>query len=162
MSTIEIITNGTNSFELNRVIDRNEMWKLAQEEGYEGTRVSFMRLLDGKVKSSHGYEIKVQKKVPSSNILTSVDKINILKEFPFQLHIVNAKTEIYGTLPVHCGRMQITPLTNGLYSIMILPKKGFSHAEVIKNVGFGQAKSQYVRVGKLTSAEVISLVKHLG
>lgn len=160
--TIEIITNGLNGFELNRTLERTEMWKEAQEAGFEGSRTSFFRLVDGKVESTCGYNIKKQQVVMQSQKVTeAIDKVAALKAFDFETHIVEANTETYGTVNVNCGRVQINPLNNGMFSVLVLPKKGFSVKDAAKMAGIGKEKAQYVQVGKLTAAEVTGLVNRL-
>lgn len=157
---IEIVTNGVNSFEINRVMDKNQLWKVAQEEGFEGDRTSFLRLVEGKIKSSHGYTIQTQN-VVRPNSLSSADKIKLLKDFRFPVHIVDAATETYATIKVNCGRAQINPLNNGMFSVMVLPHKGVSPEDIVKEIGIGKGRSQYAQFGKLTAAEVASLIERL-
>lgn len=159
--SIQIITNGLNSFELNTDLTKAEMWKLAQEEGFEGGRTSFMNLLNGKVEVACGYSIKVQTVVEQSPNVAAVDKVAALKGFTFETHVVEAKTETYGTVLVKCGRVQLNPLNNGTFSVMVLPKKGYCVDDAAAMMGFGKVKTQYVQAGKLTKAEVESLVKTL-
>lgn len=159
--SIQIITNGLNSFELNANLTKAEMWKVAQEEGFEGGRTSFMNLLNGKVEVACGYSIKTQQVVEQSPNVAAVDKVAALKAFSFETHVVEAKTETYGTVLVKCGRVQVNPLNNGNYSVLVLPKKGYCVNDAHQLMGFGKVKSQYVQAGKLTKAEVESLVKTL-
>ncbi|AIX13071.1 hypothetical protein HWB57_gp073 [Erwinia phage vB_EamM-Bue1] len=160
--SIQIITNGVNSFELNADLTKSEMWKVAQEEGFEGGRTSFMNLLNGKVEVACGYSIKIQTVVEqSAKVIAKIDKVAALKAFDFSTHIVEAKTETYGTVLVKCGRVQINPMNNGTYSVMVLPKKGYSVKDAADMIGAGTEKNQYVQVGKLSASEVTALVNRL-
>lgn len=163
--SIEIITNGLNSFELNREISKGDMWKVAQEAGFEGGRTSFMNLLNGKVAVACGYSIEIQVLVEQTETVkavnSAIDKVAALKQFSFETHVVKAKTETYGTVQVKCGRIQLNPLNNGTYSVMVLPKKGYVVEDVFNMMGYGKVKSQYVQVGKLMHGEIEKLVKTL-
>jgi len=161
-NSIEIVTNGLNSFELNRDLPKADLWKLAQEEGFEGGRTSFMNLINGKVEVACGYKISIQIVVPQSPVVAaSTNKVAALKAFSFSTHIVEAKTETYGTVQVKCGRVQLNPLNNGSFSVLVLPKKGYCVNDAADLMGFGVIKSQYVQAGKLTMSEVEDLVAKL-
>lgn len=160
--SIEIITNGLNSFDLNRDLTKAEMWKVAQEAGFDGGRTSFMNLLSGKSEVACGYKITVQIIAEqSAKVSEAIDKVVALKTLKLNAHIVEAKTETYGTVQVKCGRVQLNPLNNGTFSVLVLPKKGYSVEDAFNMVGFGKVKTQYVQAGKLSAAEVTTLITKL-
>lgn len=124
MKTIKtIITNGSVSFELNTEVSKAEMFRIAQEAGFQGGKTSFMNLLSGKTETACGFTMKDQIVVDQAVVAKSSDKVSMLKMFGLNIHIVEAKTETYGTLNVGKGRVQLNPLNNGTYSVMVFPKK---------------------------------------
>lgn len=124
MKTIKtIITNGSVSFELNTEVSKAEMFRIAQEAGFQGGKTSFMNLLSGKTETACGFTMKDQIVVDQAVVAKSSDKVSMLKMFGLDIHIVEAKTETYGTLNVGKGRVQLNPLNNGTYSVMVFPKK---------------------------------------
>ena len=123
MKTIKtIITNGSVSFELNTEVSKAEMFRIAQEAGFQGGKTSFMNLLSGKTETACGFTMKDQIVVDQAVVAKSSDKVSMLKMFGLDIHIVEAKTETYGTLNVGKGRVQLNPLNNGTYSVMVFPK----------------------------------------
>lgn len=161
MKTIKtIITNGSVSFELNTEVSKAEMFRIAQEAGFQGGKTSFMNLLSGKTETACGFTMKDQIVVDQVVVAKSSDKVSMLKMFGLNIHIVEAKTETYGTLNVGKGRVQLNPLNNGTYSVMVFPKKGYDNTDILKAVG-GDSKSQYVKMGKLTLIEVQNMIERL-
>ena len=161
MKTIKtIITNGSVSFELNTEVSKAEMFRIAQEAGFQGGKTSFMNLLSGKTETACGFTMKDQIVVDQAVVAKSSDKVSMLKMFGLNIHIVEAKTETYGTLNVGKGRVQLNPLNNGTYSVMVFPKKGYDNTDILKAVG-GDSKSQYVKMGKLTLIEVQKMIERL-
>ncbi|AUV59122.1 hypothetical protein HOS86_gp006 [Klebsiella phage vB_KpnM_KpS110] len=161
MKTIKtIITNGSVSFELNTEVSKAEMFRIAQEAGFQGGKTSFMNLLSGKTETACGFTMKDQIVVDQAVVAKSSDKVSMLKMFGLNIHIVEAKTETYGTLNVGKGRVQLNPLNNGTYSVMVFPKKGYDNTDILKAVG-GDSKSQYVKMGKLTLIEVQNMIERL-
>lgn len=161
MKTIKtIITNGSVSFELNTEVSKAEMFRIAQEAGFQGGKTSFMNLLSGKTEPACGFTMKDQIVVDQAVVAKSSDKVSMLKMFGLDIHIVEAKTETYGTLIVGKGRVQLNPLNNGTYSVMVFPKKGYDNTDILKAVG-GDSKSQYVKMGKLTLIEVQNMIERL-
>ncbi|UPW36094.1 hypothetical protein T751_00071 [Klebsiella phage T751] len=161
MKTIKtIITNGSVSFELNTEVSKAEMFRIAQEAGFQGGKTSFMNLLSGKTETACGFTMKDQIVVDQAVVSKSSDKVSMLKMFGLNIHIVEAKTETYGTLNVGKGRVQLNPLNNGTYSVMVFPKKGYDNTDILKAVG-GDSKSQYVKMGKLTLIEVQNMIERL-
>ncbi len=161
MKTIKtIITNGSVSFELNTEVSKAEMFRIAQEAGFQGGKTSFMNLLSGKTEIACGFTMKDQIVVDQAVVAKSSDKVSMLKMFGLNIHIVEAKTETYGTLNVGKGRVQLNPLNNGTYSVMVFPKKGYDNTDILNAVG-GDSKSQYVKMGKLTLIEVQNMIERL-
>lgn len=161
MKTIKtIITNGSVSFELNTEVSKAEMFRIAQEAGFQGGKTSFMNLLSGKTETACGFTMKDQIVVDQAVVAKSSDKVSMLKMFGLDIHIVEAKTETYGTLNVGKGRVQLNPLNNGTYSVMVFPKKGYDNTDILNAVG-GDSKSQYVKMGKLTLIEVQNMIERL-
>ncbi|WVX98348.1 hypothetical protein PLAPEKGO_00049 [Klebsiella phage KP6] len=161
MKTIKtIITNGSVSFELNTEVSKAEMFRIAQEAGFQGGKTSFMNLLSGKTETACGFTMKDQIVVDQAVVAKSSDKVSMLKMFGLNIHIVEAKTETYGTLNVGKGRVQLNPLNNGTYSVMVFPKKGYDNTDILNAVG-GDSKSQYVKMGKLTLIEVQNMIERL-
>lgn len=161
MKTIKtIITNGSVSFELNTEVSKAEMFRIAQEAGFQGGKTSFMNLLSGKTEIACGFTMKDQIVVDQAVVAKSSDKVSMLKMFGLNIHIVDAKTETYGTLNVGKGRVQLNPLNNGTYSVMVFPKKGYDNTDILNAVG-GESKSQYVKMGKLTLIEVQNMIERL-
>ncbi|QBQ78846.1 hypothetical protein HOV43_gp018 [Escherichia phage vB_EcoM_KWBSE43-6] len=161
MKTIKtIITNGSVSFELNTEVSKAEMFRIAQEAGFQGGKTSFMNLLSGKTETACGFTMKDQIVVDQAVVSKSSDKVSMLKMFGLNIHIVEAKTETYGTLNVGKGRVQLNPLNNGTYSVMVFPKKGYDNTDILNAVG-GDSKSQYVKMGKLTLIEVQNMIERL-
>lgn len=161
MKTIKtIITNGSVSFELNTEVSKAEMFRIAQEAGFQGGKTSFMNLLSGKTETACGFTMKDQIVVDQAVVSKSSDKVSMLKMFGLNIHIVEAKTETYGTLNVGKGRVQLNPLNNGTYSVMVFPKKGYDNTDILNAVG-GDSKSQYVKMGKMTLIEVQNMIERL-
>ena len=161
MKTIKtIITNGSVSFELNTEVSKAEMFRIAQEAGFQGGKTSFMNLISGKTEVACGFTMKDQIVVDQAVVAKSSDKVSMLKMFGLNIHIVEAKTETYGTLNVGKGRVQLNPLNNGTYSVMVFPKKGYDNTDILNAVG-GDSKSQYVKMGKLTLIEVQNMIERL-
>lgn len=161
MKTIKtIITNGSVSFELNTEVSKAEMFRIAQEAGFQGGKTSFMNLLSGKTEIACGFTMKDQIVVDQAVVAKSSDKVSMLKMFGLNIHIVEAKTETYGTLNVGKGRVQLNPLNNGTYSVMVFPKKGYDNTDILNAVG-GDSKSQYVKMGKMTLIEVHNMIERL-
>lgn len=161
MKTIKtIITNGSVSFELNTEVSKAEMFRIAQEAGFQGGKTSFMNLLSGKTETACGFTMKDQIVVDQAVVAKSSDKVSMLKMFGLNIHIVEAKTETYGTLNVGKGRVQLNPLNNGTYSVMVFPKKGYDNTDILNAVG-GDSKSQYVKMGKMTLIEVQNMIERL-
>ncbi|WPJ48864.1 hypothetical protein RCIP0012_00082 [Klebsiella phage RCIP0012] len=161
MKTIKtIITNGSVSFELNTEVSKAEMFRIAQEAGFQGGKTSFMNLLSGKTEVACGFTMKDQIVVDQAVVAKSSDKVSMLKMFGLNIHIVEAKTETYGTLNVGKGRVQLNPLNNGTYSVMVFPKKGYDNTDILNAVG-GDSKSQYVKMGKMTLIEVQNMIERL-
>ena len=161
MKTIKtIITNGSVSFELNTEVSKAEMFRIAQEAGFQGGKTSFMNLLSGKTEIACGFTMKDQIVVDQAVVAKSSDKVSMLKMFGLNIHIVDAKTETYGTLNGGKGRGQLNPLNNGTYSVMVFPKKGYDNSDILNAVG-GESKSQYVKMGKLTLIEVQNMIERL-
>jgi hypothetical protein len=84
----------------------------------------------------------------------------MLKDLGHDIHVVEANTETYGTIVVGKGRIQLNPLNNGSFSVMVFPKKGYDNTDIVKAAG-GEAKAQYVKMGKLTAKDVQTLVSKL-
>lgn len=161
MKTIKtIITNGSVSFELNTEVSKAEMFRIAQEAGFQGGKTSFMNLISGKTEVACGFTMKDQIVVDQAVVAKSSDKVSMLKMFGLNIHIVEAKTETYGTLNVGKGRVQLNPLNNGTYSVMVFPKKGYDNTDILNAVG-GDSKSQYVKMGKMTLIEVQNMIERL-
>ncbi|AUG87841.1 hypothetical protein HOS54_gp108 [Klebsiella phage Menlow] len=161
MKTIKtIITNGSVSFELNTEVSKAEMFRIAQEAGFQGGKTSFMNLISGKTEVACGFTMKDQIVVDQAVVTKSSDKVSMLKMFGLNIHIVEAKTETYGTLNVGKGRVQLNPLNNGTYSVMVFPKKGYDNTDILNAVG-GDSKSQYVKMGKMTLIEVQNMIERL-
>lgn len=161
MKTIKtIITNGSVSFELNTEVSKAEMFRIAQEAGFQGGKTSFMNLLSGKTETACGFTMKDQIVVDQAVVAKSSDKVSMLKMFGLNIHIVEAKTETYGTVNVGKGRVQLNPLNNGTYSVMVFPKKGYDNTDILNAVG-GDSKSQYVKMGKMTLIEVQNMIERL-
>ena len=159
-TTKTIFTNGTVSFELNTEVSKAEMFKIAQAAGFTGGKTSFNNLMNGKVEMACGFEMIDQIVVDEAVVKTAADKVSMLKMFGLNIHVVEAKTETYGTLNVGKGRVQLNPLNNGTYSVMVFPKKGYDNSDILKAVG-GDSKSQYVKMGKMTLVEVQNMIERL-
>lgn len=158
--SITMITNGTISFELNKEVNKAEMFKIAKAAGFSGGKTSFNNLLTGKVEVACGFKLVEQVVIDQAVTVKNVDKIDMLKEVGHDIHVVEATTETYGTVLVGKGRVQLNPLNNGSFSVMVFPKKGYANEDIVKAVG-GEAKSQYVKMGKLTMKEVKSMISKL-
>lgn len=146
-----IITNNQTSFTFNTEISKSEMFRIAQEKGFTGGKTSFMNLINGKVSEACGFFMQEMKKVeqPVSNTKMNKEvKLNVLASIreEFDLLIKDANTETYGTFLVGQGRVQISPLNNGEFSVMVFPKKGYVVPEVAELVAGSEAKSQYVKM----------------
>ncbi|WPJ72174.1 hypothetical protein DEEACLCL_00157 [Salmonella phage CRW-SP2] len=159
-TTKTLITNGTISFELNTEVAKMEMFRIAQAAGYTGGKTSFMNLLNGKVESTNGFSLVKQVVVDKAVVAKTADKVGMLKDLGHDIHVVEATTETYGTINVGKGRIQLNPLNNGSFSVMVFPKKGYANEDIVKAAG-GEAKTQYVKMGKLVAKEVDSLVNKL-
>ncbi|HIC4115681.1 TPA: hypothetical protein ACW4JH_000104 [Salmonella enterica] len=159
-TTKTLITNGTISFELNTEVAKVEMFRIAQAAGFTGGKTSFMNLLNGKVKSTNGFTLVEQVVVDKAVVAKTADKVGMLKNLGHDIHIVEASTETYGTIVVGKGRIQLNPLNNGSFSVMVFPKKGYDNTDIVKAVG-GEAKAQYVKMGKLSADAVEALVSKL-
>lgn len=159
-TTKTLITNGTISFELNADVAKVEMFRIAQAAGFTGGKTSFMNLLNGKVKATNGFTLVEQIVVDKAVVAKSADKVTMLKDLGHDIHVVAANTETYGTILTGKGRIQLNPLNNGAFSVMVFPKKGYANEDIVKAAG-GTAKSQYVKMGKLNANEVESLVTKL-
>lgn len=162
--TITIVTNGIITIEINLEATKAVTWAQAQEAGFPGGRTSFMNLLNSKVTSACGFEMQTQTVVEETPVLTdtkiALDKVKMLKSLDMEVHVVEATTETYGTVACRIGRIQLNPLSNGKFSVMVFPKKGYSTADAYDVVGteFNRnMKSQYVALGKLTASEVEAL-----
>lgn len=166
-NSIEIITNGTVAFNLNRDLTKAALWEQAQEAGFTGGRTSFMNLLSGKAKSACGFEIQVQVPVakPEKVAKTAVNKTEALATLASllkrEVHVVEAKTETYGTVATTKGRMQVNPMNNGTYSLMFFAAKGTALQEVADLLGEGNVKSQYMTLGKKSAADVTAIIAKL-
>lgn len=159
-TTKTLITNGTISFELNHEVAKIEMFRIAQAAGFTGGKTSFMNLLSGKVESTSGFKLVEQVVVDQAVVAKTADKVGMLKDLGHDIHVVEANTETYGTIVTEKGRVQLNPLNNGTFSVMVFPKKGYANDDIVKAAG-GEAKSQYVKMGKLSASEVQSLVTDL-
>lgn len=159
-TTKTLITNGTISFELNTEVAKMEMFRIAQAAGFTGGKTSFMNLLNGKIESTNGFSLVEQVVVDKAVVAKTADKVSMLKDLGNDIHVVEASTETYGTIPAGKGRIQLNPLNNGSFSVMVFPKKGYANDDIVKAAG-GEAKTQYVKMGKLTAKEVQSLVSKL-
>lgn len=165
--SIEIITNGTVSFTLNRDLTKAELWTQAQEAGFSGGRTSFMNLLSGKAKAACGFEIQVQAPVaqPEKAAKVAVNKTEALvtlgKALDKKVNVVEAKTETYGTITTGKGRIQINPVNNGNFSLMFFPLKGVDMEEVATLLGEGKVKSQYITLGKKSVENITSIITKL-
>lgn len=159
-TTKTLITNGTISFELNTEVAKVEMFRIAQAAGFTGGKTSFMNLLAGKVKATNGFSLVEQVVVDKAVVAKTADKVGMLKNLGHDIHVVDATTETYGTIAVGKGRIQLNPLNNGSFSVMVFPKKGYANEDIVKAVG-GEAKTQYVKMGKLNQKEVEKLVSKL-
>lgn len=159
-TTKTLITNGTISFELNTEVAKIEMFRIAQAAGFTGGKTSFMNLLSGKVKATNGFSLVEQVVVDKAVVAKTADKVDMLKNLGHDIHVVDATTETYGTIAVGKGRIQLNPLNNGNFSVMVFPKKGYANDDIVKAVG-GEAKTQYVKLGKLNPKEVEKLVSKL-
>lgn len=159
-TTKTIITNGTISFELNTEVAKVEMFRIAQAAGFTGSKTSFMNLLNGKVKATSGFTLQEQVVIDKAVVAKTADKVGMLKDLGNDIHVVEANTEVYGTIVVGKGRIQLNPLNNGSFSVMVFPKKGYANEDIVKTAG-GTAKAQYVKLGKLSANDVQSLVSKL-
>lgn len=159
-TTKTLITNGTISFELNTEVAKIEMFRIAQAAGFTGGKTSFMNLLSGKVKATNGFSLVEQVVVDKAVVAKTADKVGMLKNLGHDIHVVDATTETYGTIAVGKGRIQLNPLNNGNFSVMVFPKKGYDNGDIVKAVG-GESKTQYVKLGKLNPKEVEKLVSKL-
>lgn len=159
-TTKTLITNGTISFELNNEVAKVEMFRIAQAAGFTGGKTSFMNLLSGKVKATNGFTLVEQVVVDKAVVAKTADKVSMLKDLGHDIHVVEATTETYGTINVGKGRVQLNPLNNGTFSVMVFPKKGYANEDIVKAAG-GEAKTQYVKMGKLDAKEVERLVNKL-
>lgn len=159
-TTKTLITNGTISFELNTEVAKVEMFRIAQAAGFTGGKTSFMNLLSGKVKATNGFTLVEQVVVDKAVVAKTADKVGMLKNLGHDIHVVDATTETYGTIAVGKGRIQLNPLNNGNFSVMVFPKKGYANDDIVKAVG-GESKTQYVKLGKLNPKEVEKLVSKL-
>lgn len=160
-TTKTLITNGTISFELNTEVAKVEMFRIAQAAGFTGGKTSFMNLLNGKVKATNGFTLVEQVVVDDKAVVAkTADKVGMLKNLDHDIHIVEASTETYGTIVVGKGRIQLNPLNNGSFSVMVFPKKGYANEDIVKAAG-GEAKAQYVKMGKLSADAVEALVSKL-
>lgn len=159
-TTKTLITNGTISFELNTEVAKVEMFRIAQAAGFTGGKTSFMNLLNGKVKETSGFTLVQQTVVDQAVVAKTADKVSMLKDLGNDIHVVEANTETYGTIVVNKGRIQLNPLNNGTFSVMVFPKKGYDNTDIVKAAG-GEAKSQYVKMGKLDAKAVQTLVSSL-
>lgn len=159
-TTKTLITNGTISFELNTEVAKVEMFRIAQAAGFTGGKTSFMNLLAGKVKATNGFSLVEQVVVDKAVVAKTADKVGMLKNLGHDIHVVDATTETYGTIAVGKGRIQLNPLNNGNFSVMVFPKKGYANDDIVKAVG-GESKTQYVKLGKLNPKEVEKLVSKL-
>ena len=159
-TTKTLINNGTISFELNTEVAKVEMFRIAQAAGFTGGKTSFMNLLAGKVKATNGFTLVEQVVVDKAVVAKTADKVGMLKNLGHDIHVVDATTETYGTIAVGKGRIQLNPLNNGNFSVMVFPKKGYANEDIVKAVG-GEAKTQYVKLGKLNPKEVEKLVSKL-
>lgn len=159
-TTKTLITNGTISFELNTEVAKIEMFRIAQAAGFTGGKTSFMNLLSGKVKATNGFSLVEQVVVDKAVVAKTADKVGMLKNLGHDIHVVDATTETYGTIAVGKGRIQLNPLNNGNFSVMVFPKKGYANDDIVKAVG-GESKTQYVKLGKLNPKEVEKLVSKL-
>lgn len=159
-TTKTLITNGTVSFELNTEVTKAEMFRIAQEAGFTGGKTSFANLINGKVKATNGFSMVEQVVVDEAVAVKTAGKVEMLKDLGHDIHVVEATTETYGTILTNKGRVQLNPLNNGTFSVMVFPKKGYANADIVKVAG-GTAKSQYVKMGKLTDKQVQKLVNKL-
>lgn len=159
-TTKTLITNGTISFELNTEVAKVEMFRIAQAAGFTGGKTSFMNLLSGKVKATNGFSLVEQVVVDKAVVAKTADKVGMLKSLGHDVHVVEANTEIYGTIAVGKGRIQVNPLNNGNFSVLVFPKKGYANEDIVKAVG-GESRTQYVKMGKLNPKEVDKLVGKL-
>lgn len=159
-TTKTLITNGTISFELNTEVAKVEMFRIAQAAGFTGGKTSFMNLLSGKVKATNGFTLVEQVVVDKAVVAKTADKVGMLKNLGHDVHVVQATTETYGTIAVGKGRIQVNPLNNGNFSVLVFPKKGYANEDIVKAVG-GESRTQYVKMGKLTEKEVDKLVSKL-
>lgn len=159
-TTKTLITNGTISFELNADVAKIEMFRIAQAAGFTGGKTSFMNLLNGKVEATNGFTLVQQVVVDKAVVAKSADKIGMLKDLGHDIHVVEAATETYGTIAAGKGRIQLNPLNNGTFSVMVFPKKGYANEDIVKAAG-GEAKTQYVKMGKLNADAVETLVSKL-
>lgn len=159
-TTKTLITNGTVSFELNTEVTKAEMFRIAQEAGFTGGKTSFANLINGKVKATNGFSMVEQVVVDEAVAVKTAGKVDMLKDLGHDIHVVEATTETYGTIVTNKGRVQLNPLNNGTFSVMVFPKKGYANADIVKAAG-GTAKSQYVKMGKLTDKQVQKLVNKL-
>lgn len=159
-TTKTLITNGTISFELNAEVAKVEMFRIAQAAGFTGGKTSFMNLLNGKVKATNGFTLVEQTVIDKAVVAKSADKVGMLKDLGNDIHVVEANTETYGTIVAGKGRIQLNPLNNGTFSVMVFPKKGYANDDIVKAAG-GEAKSQYVKMGKLSAKDVQGLVSKL-
>jgi hypothetical protein len=98
--------------------------------------------------------------VDKAVVAKTADKVGMLKGLGHDIHVVEANTETYGTIVVGKGRIQLNPLNNGSFSVMVFPKKGYANEDIVKAAG-GEAKTQYVKMGKLSADAVEALVSKL-
>lgn len=159
-TTKTIITNGVVSFELNKEVSRTEMFRIASESGFPGGKTSFMGLLAGRVEVACGFKMVEQVVVDQHVVAKTADKVSMLEDLGHKIHVVEAVTETYGTISAGKGRIQLNPLVNGMFSVMVFPKKGYDNTDIL-NVAGGESKTQYVKMGKLTADQVDTLVTKL-
>lgn len=153
-----IITNGTVAFELNNEVSKSEMFKIAQDAGFTGGKTSFNNLINGKSAEVCGFHMEEQQVLETAT--NAQDKVGMLKNLGHDIHVVEANTETYGTILVGKGRIQLNPLKNGSFSVLVFPKKGYANEDILKLAG-GESKTQYVKMGKLTPKQVEKLVAKL-
>ncbi|CAL9995374.1 hypothetical protein VPHK469_0187 [Vibrio phage K469] len=127
--------------------------------GFTGGQSSYRNMVNGKTASVKGW------------ILEEIEEVKTLKTAEFNAVAIleglnvdvikEAKTETYGTIVGQYGRTQINPLQNGKFSVMLFPKKDVDAQAVCDLVGRGEVKSQYTKIGKLTGAELNTLISDL-
>lgn len=151
MTTIITNNNGI-SFELNTEISKAEMFKTAQEFGFTGGKTSFNNLVTGKVTAACGFVLQELVEAPvltaapaDSSKVSVLENLKAIKEFASMI-IKAANTETYATFQVGMGRVQISPVKNNQFSVMVFPRKGYVSEEVVEAAGFGEVKSQYAKL----------------